>query len=340
MPGPLIEEQEQHISYFFKFLNPNHIRDFSQILLRTSQNQGLIFLAGMGKSGIVAQIISQLLVSIGIRAMYLSPTDALHGDLGVLTKRDTLVLLSRSGQTDELLNLVPAAKAKEAKIVSLTSNPASLLAQQADQSFYLPHQGELCPFDLAPTTSSVIQLLFGNITVSYLMRQTNLTREQYALNHPAGRIGKRLTLKVQNIMRALSELPLAYPDQLLIDQIQKMSAKRCGCLLVIPHPSQSSNPSPRSIKSPKLIGIFTDGDLRRAIEKHGQEALQLPLQSLMTRDPFHCHPDQLAFECMQEMERDDLEQSKKRIKEMPVLDPKSNQLVGLLTLHDLVKSGL
>jgi len=324
----LIEEQEEHLKYFFKYLKAYHIEEFAEILLTTSQNQGLSYLTGMGKSGIIAQIISQLLVSIGIRAMYLSPTDALHGDLGVLTRRDSLILLSRSGQTDELLKLVPPAKAKEAKIICITSNGKSLLAEQADQSFYLPLQRELCPFDLAPTTSSVIQLLFGNIAVSYLMRQTNLTREEYALNHPAGRIGKRLTLKVKDVMRGYSELPLAYPDQLLINEIQKMSAKRCGCLLII------------SGKNPNLIGIFTDGDLRRAIEKHGSEALHLPLQKLMIPKPFSCKPNQLAFECMELMERNDPEQGKKRIKEMPVIDPKTDELVGLLTLHELVKSGL
>jgi len=323
----LIEEQQELINYFFDHFERDQVSTFSSLILEVSGSSGVIYFSGMGKSGLIARNISQMLVSIGIRAMYLSPVDALHGDLGVLTNLDMLVLLSRSGQTEELLNLLSPTKSKGCRIVTITSNRDSLMANSpvVSCSIYLPIHKELCPFDLAPTTSSVIQLLFGNIVVVDLMRRTNLTRAQYALNHPAGRIGKRLTLRVQDVMRKLEEVPLSSATDRLIDAIPKISSKGCGCLLIV--------------DQLKLLGIFTDGDLRRTIEKDGSNTLYLPMKAHMNAEPFCCREDQMAFECMQEMERDDPDQSKKRIKEMPVLN-EEHEVVGLLTLHELVRAGL
>lgn len=322
----LFKEQQELVNYFFDNLDYQQIEDFADLILRVNQNNGVLYLTGMGKSGIISHNISQMLVSIGIRAMFLSPVDALHGDVGVLMPNDILILFSRSGQTSELVNLLPAARNKGSQLVAVVSNQDGALAKQCDYTIYLPLKKELCPFDLAPTTSSVIQLIFGNTVVATLMRRINLTKEEYAKNHPAGRIGKRLTVKVDDMMKPRSNLAICGPDELLINQIGNMSAKRCGSLLV-------------ENENKKLVGIFTDGDLRRAIEEYGSSALQKPIRDLMTEDPFTCMKGQMAFDSMQNMERYDEKMSKKRVKEMPVVDG-NNRIEGLLLLHDLVEFGL
>jgi arabinose-5-phosphate isomerase len=167
---------------------------FARTLLSAA---GTIFFSGVGKSGFVAHKISQTLVSLGIRSAFLSPVDALHGDIGALTPRDVLVLLSKSGATEELLRLVPCARAKGAYLVSVTSVEGNALAAACDMNVHLPLERELCPFDLAPVTSTAIQMVFGDTVAIALMVARNLTRDEYAANHPAGRIGKSLIFKVR-----------------------------------------------------------------------------------------------------------------------------------------------
>jgi len=323
----IFKEQHELVDYFFANLNYPEVEDFIEAILEVSGNPGIIYLTGMGKSGIIASNISQMLVSIGIRAMFLSPVNALHGDVGVLTSRDALVLFSRSGQTSELLNLIPAARNKKTYLIGVVSNREGKLAKQCDQMIYLPLKKELCPFDLAPTTSSVLQLIFGNTVVSLLMKRIGLTREAYAMNHPAGRIGKRLTAKVSDVMRSVEDTAICGPDDRLIDQIGNMSKKRGGCLVVLNNTQQ-------------VIGILTDGDLRRQIEKHGVVALELTLGELMTKKPWTTTPTEMAFDSMQEMERSEPNQKKKCIKEMPVISDEDGTLIGLITLHSLVQYGL
>lgn len=316
----LFEEQHSLINQFFKDLDYTDLEKFSILIQNCS---GIIYLSGMGKSGIIAQNISQMLVSTGTRAMFLDPVNALHGDVGIVGKNDVVVLFSRSGQTGELLNLIPAIRNKGATLVSVVSNRTGLIAKQADLVVYLPLEKELCPFDMAPTTSAIIQLIFGNTIVAYLMKKTGLTKEAYALNHPAGRIGKRLTMRVEDVMRPLDELPLCDSDDLLLNKIGKMSAKRCGNLII------HSNGI--------LLGIFTDGDLRRAIETKGSAALDMTVGELMTKNPATTMRGLMAYQAMQEMEK--VSDNKKRVKELPVVDDQG-KIEGMLVLHDLVQYGL
>jgi len=320
----IFHEQQVLVNYFFDNLDYQHVDKFVDILLNRDPN-GIIYLTGMGKSGIISNNISKMFVSIGIRSMFLSPVDALHGDVGVLRDQDILILFSRSGQTSELINLLPSARNKGSFLVAIVSNLDSMLAEQCDFTICLPLQKELCPFDLAPTTSSIIQLIFGNTIVAELMKKTGLTQEEYSKNHPAGRIGKRLTLSVKDIMKDINSTPISKPYDILIDQIDKMTSYLCGCLIIVDNQN-------------KLLGIFTDGDLRRAISTYGSLALQKPLLDLMTVDPCSCKKEQMAFNAMKEMERED-SQKKKRIKEMPVVDG-NNKVDGLILLHDLVNYGL
>jgi arabinose-5-phosphate isomerase len=190
----LFKSQQSHLNFFFQNLSLPQTLAFARTLLSAA---GTIFFSGVGKSGFVAHKISQTLVSLGIRSAFLSPVDALHGDIGALTPRDVLVLLSKSGATEELLRLVPCARAKGAYLVSVTSVEGNALAAACDMNVHLPLERELCPFDLAPVTSTAIQMVFGDTVAIALMVARNLTRDEYAANHPAGRIGKSLIFKVR-----------------------------------------------------------------------------------------------------------------------------------------------
>jgi arabinose-5-phosphate isomerase len=318
-------EQRRYVNHFFDHVDMRVVKAFADVVLACT---GVVYLTGMGKSGIIARNISMMFVSVGVRAMYMSPVDALHGDVGILRPEDVLVLLSKTGATAELLALVPAARRKGVRLVALVCDTRGPLAAACDPAdvIALPLEKELCPFDLAPTTSSIIQLIFGNTVVAAIMNSTNLTREQYAANHPAGRIGKRLTVLVADVMRPLKDCAVCGAGALLLPTLALMSSKRSGAVIVCDDAGS-------------LLGIFTDGDLRRTLERLGNDAIQQPLGALMKRGPATCRHDQKAFDAMQEMERTDAATGKKRVKELPVVDD-TGRVVGLITLHDLVQYGL
>lgn len=189
----LFKSQQDHLNFFFQHLSLSHTLTFTQTLLKC---RGTIFFTGVGKSGFVANKISQTLISLGIKSGFLNPLDALHGDIGILSSDDILVMFSKSGNTEELLKVVPCAKAKGAYLVSVTSVEGNALAAVCDMNVHLPVERELCPFDLAPVTSTAIQMVFGDTVAIAMMGARNLTRDEYAANHPAGRIGKSLIFKV------------------------------------------------------------------------------------------------------------------------------------------------
>lgn len=189
----LFKSQQNHLNHFFQHLSLRQALSFTQTLLNC---RGTIFFTGVGKSGFVANKISQTLISLGIKSGFLNPLDALHGDIGILTSYDILVMFSKSGNTEELLKVVPCAKAKGAYLVSVTSVEGNALAGVCDMNVHLPVERELCPFDLAPVTSTAIQMVFGDTVAIAMMGARNLSKEEYAANHPAGRIGKSLIFKV------------------------------------------------------------------------------------------------------------------------------------------------
>ncbi|KAK9808807.1 hypothetical protein WJX72_004078 [[Myrmecia] bisecta] len=188
----LFQEQQRFLNFFFDKLEYGPLEDFCKVCLAC---KGSILFTGVGKSGFIAQKISQTLVSTGTKAVFLNPTDALHGDLGIVCEDDVVVCVSKSGATEELLRLVPYAKAKGALLVSVACLAETKLEAMCDLAVHLPLERELCPFDLAPVTSTAIQMLFGDTIAIALMQAKNLTEDQYAMNHPAGRIGKRLVLR-------------------------------------------------------------------------------------------------------------------------------------------------
>lgn len=315
----LFQQKQQYLHHFFESINLSDAEKFLGLL---RDCPGILHFTGVGKSGLVAKKIAVTMTSTGSRALYLSPTDALHGDLGILTPQDLFIVLSKSGETDELLNLVPFLRNRGVKLLGIVSNPKSRLAKACDFAITLPLARELCPFNMAPTTSTSIQLIFGDIMAIALMRQRNFSLDQYASNHPAGNIGKKAIIRVSDLMLRGAHLPLCSPQDKIMDILVELSNKRSGCILVVDHAGV-------------LQGIFTDGDLRRALLTHGAGALERRIQELMISSPKWITAEKLAWDAMQLMEGD----LKNSITALPVLD-ENKKVIGLIRLHDIVQAGL
>lgn len=314
-----IAKQRESVNYFLDRLDIGQTQQLVDLLIDC---KGMIYLTGVGKSGIIANKIAATMVSTGTRSIYLPPTDAVHGDMGMVQEQDVFLFLSKSGESDELLNLLPAIRNKGAITVALVCNPSSRLASACHHSVVLPFNNELCPFDLAPTTSTTIQLIFGDLLAVELMHKKQFSKDEFVQNHPAGRIGKRLTMKVKDLMVTGRNIPFCSPQDKLMDVLVDLSNKKCGCMLIVDHHK-------------KLKGIFTDGDLRRGLQNSGPKILESSLDALMTHSPRKIDQDALAWDAMKWMESD----HSKPVMVLPVID-REESVVGLIRMHDIVQSGI
>lgn len=277
-----------------------------------------VIVTGVGKSGVIAQKIAQTLTSTGTIAVFVHPSDALHGSLGVISGGDVVIALSNSGETDELLLILPAIKQRGVKIISIVGNTNSTLARNSDVVLDASVDKEACPLNLAPTTSTTVALAVGDALAMTLMEVKHLTEKDFAANHPAGRLGKRLTLKVSNLMH---ESPNVRQNANWLEVVKSISKFALGAVNVI---DENEN----------LIGIITDGDLRRTIEKTAPEQFStLDAERMMTRAPVTAAPEMLAFDALQLMEN-----RASQISVLPVVE--GGKCVGLLRLHDIVRIGL
>jgi len=278
-----------------------------------------IVVVGVGKSGIIANKIADTMTSTGTVAVFLHPTDALHGGLGVITRGDCVIALSNSGETDEILTLLPALKARDVSLIAIVGNPVSTLGRNADVVLDASVDKEACPLNLAPTTSTTVALAIGDALAMTLMQAKNLTAEDFAANHPAGRLGKRLTLKVASLMH---ESPNISAGAGWLEVVKTISRHALGAVNVVDG-------------SGTLVGIVTDGDLRRTIEKTAPENLaSLSAAQMMTENPVTTCPEMLAFDALNKMENRPMQ-----ISVLPVVN-ETGAAVGLLRLHDIVRSGL
>lgn len=319
MLSELFDRERASIDYFFDNIDREKMEELFEILRTRS---GMIIVTGVGKSGLVAKKIAATMTSTNSRAIYLSPVDALHGDLGIVTDRDVFLFFSKSGESEELLNLVPSLRNKGVKLVAIVSNPMSRLAKACEFFLHLPVDRELCPYDMVPTISTTVQMIFGDVISIALMEQKKLSLEEYGMNHPAGRIGKRITLRVRDIMITGDQIPLSLPKVKLGNLLVELSNKRCGCMVVVD-------------EERRLQGIFTDGDLRRALQKWNSQALEKSVEELMTKTPRKTTAETLAKKALIVMENS----LTNEVMVLPVVDDE-NRVVGLIKLHDIIQSGI
>jgi len=313
----LFEKQKKYLNFFFDNLN---IEKANEILdLFTTCKNNIIF-TGIGKSAIIAKKIAQTMLSTGTKAMFLSAVDALHGDIALISQEDIFVVLSKSGETKELIDLIFYVKKRKAKIVSFICNENSKIAKISDYFINLPLEKELCPYNLAPTTSTTLQLIFGDIlTVALMQKNKNFSINDYAQNHPSGAIGLQINLKVEDLMIKEERLPICRENDIIKDVLPFLSSKKCGCLLIVD-------------KKNNLKGIFTDGDLRRLLQKDNLDFINKKMKDIMTLSPVLIEKDLLAIDAMKLMEE------KKQIFMIPVVE--NEKLIGLIRMHDIIQTGL
>jgi arabinose-5-phosphate isomerase len=292
--------------------------NFDKVIKLLARNKGRIIITGMGKPGFIAQKISATLSSTGTPSLYLHPAEALHGDLGRVTKEDVIIAFSNSGETEEIVKLMPIVKKIGAKLIAVTGNKRSTLARNSDYALDSSVQKEACPMGLAPTTSTTAMLALGDALAIALLEKKKFQPRDFALYHPGGSLGKRLILCVGDIMRTKAQTPIVKKNAKVKDVLLKITKLRAGSASIVDGKG-------------KLIGIFTDGDLRRHFEE-GKNLLTRQVEEVMTRSPMTITPDRLAAEAF-EILRD------KKIDEIPVVDNKGRP-VGVLDVQDILKAGL
>ena len=301
-----------------KALKPRIGSNFEKALNLILKTKGRVVVSGMGKTGIIGQKFSATLASTGSPSLFLHTAEAIHGDLGKVTTDDVVIIISNSGSTDEMKQLLPLLKKIGSKIIALTGNKNSLLAKYSDVVLDVSVKKEACPLGLAPTASTTATLAMADALAICLLEAKGFKEKDFAFYHPGGTLGRRLFLKVEDIMRRGSANPVVREDRKVSDVLLKITQARAGSATVVD-------------KNGRLLGIFTDGDLRRHLEID----MDLPrrkIKEVMTKKPTVVDKDMLAAEALSILRE-------KKIDEIPVVD-KNMRPVGLVDVQDLLKAGI
>jgi len=279
---------------------------------------GRVVVTGMGKSGHISSKIAATLASTGTPAFFMHPAEASHGDLGMITEQDLLLAVSYSGETEEVVTILPLVKRMGARLISITGNPTSTLAKAADSHLDVSVSEEACPLNLAPTASTTATLAMGDALAVALLKLRGFTAEDFARSHPSGSLGKRLLLRVSDVMRTDAAIPAVAPDVRLRDGLMEISQKGLGMTAVVDADRH-------------ILGIFTDGDLRRALDA-GADIHETTMDDIMHRNCKTVSADVLAAEAVHMMEEN-------KITSLLVADD-DRHLVGALNIHDLFRAGI
>ncbi len=280
--------------------------------------KGRIIVTGMGKSGHIASKIAATLASTGTPAFFVHPGEASHGDLGMITPSDVVLVLSNSGETNEVLTILPIIKRLDVPLIAMTGKITSSLAKLASVHLDLSVEQEACPLGLAPTSSTTAALAMGDALAVSLLQSRGFTKDDFALSHPGGSLGKRLLLRVNDIMHTGSEIPFVYETDVISKALLEMTQKKLGMTAVVNSDDQ-------------VIGIFTDGDLRRML-KNDFDLYKTPICDVMTTNCTVIHENILAAEAIKIMEQ-------KKINALIVINDEHNA-IGAINMHDLIRSGI
>ena len=298
-----------------RLVEPDQTRNIEKAIKLLKQSLdagGKIIVTGVGKSGKIGQKLAATLSSTGSLAMFLHPTEGLHGDLGVITPNDTILALSHTGNTEEIVRLLPSLKRLKVSIIGMGGNRQSKLAELTDAWIDTAIQQEACPHNLTPTTSTTLALAVGDALAIALMQLHGFDAASFAKNHPGGSLGKRLSLKVEDVMHSGDNVPVVAPESSIDEVLVKSTQKKLGAVLVV--------------EGKKMAGIITDGDIRRALQ-HKERFF-----SFTATEPVTAKPEMMAYEALEIMEN-----RPSQISVLPVVDNDNNWL-GLLRLHDLVRT--
>lgn len=293
--------------------------DFCKAVEIIYQSKGRVVVTGMGKSGLVGKKIAATLSSTGTPAFFMHPAEASHGDLGMVTSDDVIIAISNSGETAELINLIPFLKRFNVSLISFAGNPESTLSRSADVAIDVSVKEEACPMGIVPTASTTATLAMGDALAVALLIKRGFKEEDFAFFHPGGSLGKRLFIKVKDLMHTGDALPIVSPDMPMMKATVEISSKRLGVTIV-------------ADSDRKILGIITDGDLRRGIEKWGKAFFDMRAEDVMTRNPKTIYGEELAQKALSIMERHSITSL--------VVPDSDGKAIGIIHLHDILKQGI
>ncbi|MCR2822014.1 KpsF/GutQ family sugar-phosphate isomerase [Lederbergia panacisoli] len=305
--------ESQAIINLVKFVN----QDMENVVDMILECKGRVIVTGVGKSGIIARKITATLASTGTPSLFLHPSEGLHGDLGMVTNSDIVIALSKSGETEEIKNIIPSIKRIGAKLIAFVSNASSTLAIKADEILCIGDVKEACPLGLAPTTSTTLMLTLGDAIAIALLKARNFSSEDFAIYHPGGTLGKKLLLTVNNIIEITNKNPVLLYKKSIKEAIFSMTKSGLGAISIVD-------------ENGRLIGIITDGDIRRALGKQ-QSFLDISVSNLFNKNPITVKKEALAVEALNIMET-------KKIDVLPVVND-LNEPISMIHLHDITRLG-
>ena len=288
--------------------------NFEKLCLSALESKGKLVIMGIGKSGHIGQKIAATLSSTGTKSVFIHPTEAAHGDMGLIGKEDIVILISNSGETDEIINIMPSIKRLSKLIASISSNQMSTMAKGSDIAIVIKSE-EACPLDLAPTSSTTAALAFGDALAIALLEAKGFTKDDFASSHPAGKLGRKLITRVSDLMHKGDELPKVSKGTLLTNALLEMSEKKLGVTLV----NSGDN----------IIGIFSDGDLRRCIN-NSINIDTTYIEEVMTKNFIKISSDELAIDAAKLMEENKIF--------VLAVESNDNEIVGILSMHDLIQA--